>query len=156
MANTFIVTGRLSERAEVKTSQKGNSYASVILINNEGTHSNHIPMVAFNEVAKELQNLSTATPILVTATVSSRTYNGFPRLNIYLTDGNEVLTTDQSANTSSPSQQSQREEKKIVSENSASSTEFGEKASTPTTQSEVASNASEDLDDFNFDDFDFD
>lgn len=162
MANTFIVTGRLSERAEVKTSQKGNSYASVILINNEGTHSNHIPMVAFNEVAKELQNLSTATPILVTATVSSRTYNGFPRLNIYLnsfeilTNGNEVLTTDQSANTSSPSQQSQQEEKKIVSENSASSTEFGEKASTPTTQSEVASNASEDLDDFNFDDFDFD
>lgn len=158
MANTFIVTGRLSERAEVKTSQKGNSYASVILINNEGTHSNHIPMVAFNEVAKELQNLSTATPILVTATVSSRTYNGFPHLNIYLnsfemlTDGNEALTTDQPANTSS----SQQEEKKIVSENSASSTGFDEKASTPTAQSEVASNASEDLDDFNFDDFDFD
>lgn len=161
MANTFIVTGRLSEPVDLKTSQKGNTYASVILVNNEGDRSNHIPMVAFNDLAKQLQNVSTKTPILATATVTSRTYNGFPRLNIYLNNFELLTEEDESLPASQPAKTSTEVKKsaeKPVSESPVSSAAaaFDNKpTSTSTSQPEADSNTNDDLDDFNFDDFDF-
>ncbi|MFR0595377.1 hypothetical protein [Limosilactobacillus mucosae] len=155
MANLLVITGRISDPVEIKKSRKGNHYANVVLLNCENNFDNRIPIVFFNDLCKQLQEVPSNTMLLITARVQTHTYNDVSRLSINAVSF-EVLAPSSSSVLPDPGKKTED----VVPKNSDNLSNSDEKE-LENINNDPANNASPtDADtffsEFNFDESDFD